>query len=112
MDILLTLYVKVKIIERNIIHTLRAWSFCYFIIHNKVFGRGSPIWILKILQLFLSFECSEYSDKIIMNRTKYESAALFSSLVNEYEKNKSQVVLNQLVSILKTDFLERDNGRK
>ena len=112
MDLALTLYIKLKTAERSCIYFFRSLSFCYFILKNRIFGRGDTIWILKIISFFLSFECSEYSDKVIMNRDKYKSAALFSVLVNEYEKSKSKIVLNQLLQVLKEEFLERDNGRK
>ena len=112
MDLILSLYTKLKVTERNFLNLLRSLSFCYYILNNRIFGKGDTIWILKILSIFLSLECSEYSNKVIMNRDKYKSAALFSVLVTEYEKSRSLVTLNQLLSVLKEEFLERDNGRK
>ena len=91
----------------------KTLSFCYFLFHEKIFGVGNTLNILKILQLYLSFECDYCSDKLVMNRDKYKSAALFSVLVNEYLKNRSEVTLSQLLSVLKEEFIRRDSdGRK
>ena len=91
----------------------KTLGFCYFLFHEKIFGVGNTLNILKILQLYLSFECDYCSDKLIMNRDKYKSAALFSVLVNEYLKNRSEVTLSQLLSVLKEEFIKRDiDGRK
>ena len=92
---------------------LKTLSFCYFAFRWKIFGTGDMICMLNMLQLYLSYECDYCSDKIIMNRNKYKSAALFSVLVKEYAKNGSDVVLSQLLSVLKEEFIKRDiNGRE
>ena len=112
-NFILLLFIKAKLFPKRVLSILRTLSFCYFSFKWKIFGSGDPLNILRILKLYLSYECSEYSDKYIMSRDKYTSAGLFTSLVDKYIETQSIVTLNQLLSVLKEEFIERDNnGRK
>ena len=92
---------------------LKTLSFCYFAFRWKIIGTGDMTRMLNMLQLYLSYECDYCSDKIIMNRDKYKSAALFSVLVKIYIEKGSDVTLAQLLSVLKEEFIKRDkDGRE
>ena len=112
-NFILILFIKAKLFPKRILSIFRTLSFCYYSFKWRIFGSGDPLNILRILKLYLSYECEEYSDKFVMSRSKYMSAALFSSLVDKYVETKSTVTLNQILSVLKEEFIERDNnGRK
>ena len=48
-----------------------------------------------------------------MGRSLVKSSLLFQALVDTYQETKSDVTLNQLLEVLKEEFIKREeNGRK
>ena len=48
-----------------------------------------------------------------MNRDVCQSAALLSVLIDKWFVSESNATLNQIIQVLKTEFIEREkNGRK
>lgn len=79
-----------------------------------IFGGNSPELVLKVIELFVALEAPLYKDTLYLGRSTTKSAKLLQSLVESYFKTKSEVTLNQIMTVLKEEIIEREqnNGRK
>ena len=101
-------------LKRRIISVMNYTKFIY-ILSKGIFGSSSPDVILKLMCKFVALEAPFYSDKIVMNRSMEKSILLLSSLITSYLETKSDVTLDQIFTVLKEEFLRRENknhGRK
>lgn len=98
--------------KRNIIGIFNWIRF--FLTSKKVFGGNSPTLILKIIELFVALEAPLYKDSMYLGRNMSTSVKLFRSLIESYMETKSSVTLNQIMTVLKEEIIEREqnNGRK
>ena len=98
--------------KRNIIGIFNWIRF--FLTSKKVFGGNSPALILKIIELFVVLEAPLYKDSMYLGRSMPTSIKLFCSLVESYLETKSGVTLDQIMTVLKEEIIEREqnNGRK
>ena len=104
----------VKIVE--IKHILRgAWLTIRFIKYlNKIeaFNTDNPAVILKVIQGFLDLVSNTYTDKtIIMSRSINQSSVLLSALIDKWFRDKSNNTLEQILEVIRNEFIGRDNGR-
>ena len=100
--------------KRRVISILNYTKFAYFLCKG-VFGSNSPEVILKIICKFVALEAPFYSKKVVMGRTINRSIDLLSTLVTSYTETKSEATLDQILEVLKREFLQRKNyknGRK
>lgn len=110
---ILALGVKAQMVMQKGVALVRLFEFTKFLAKNMIFGQGNPKLILKVIKKFIELENYDYSDKIIMSRDRNASTSLISVLVDEYLSTNYNVTLEQLIEVLKTDFLKRDeNGGK
>lgn len=112
-DIILRVYIRAKIIVWNLQMLYKIYAFGTYLYHNRVFHNGDPKDVLKVLQKFIEKAWSEYPDTVVMNRTTVQSAALLGVLIDQYYKTGSNITLEQILEVLKNEFIERKkNGRK
>ena len=89
-------------------------KFAYFL-SNGIFGSNSPETILKLICKFVSLEAPFYSNKVVMGRSIQKSIELLNILISSYIETKSETTLEQILEVLKREFLQREsknNGRK
>lgn len=88
-------------------------KFMFYISDQNIFGQESPKYLLRVIQKFVELEAHKYSSVTFFGRNAIDSAALLESLINAYFRNKSATTLNQIFTVLKDEFIEREeNGRK
>ena len=86
-----------------------------FFLSQGIFGSSSPEVILKIICKFIALEAPFYSTKIVMGRSVKSSAELLNVLTTSYIETKSETTLDQILEVLKREFIQRENkqnGRK
>lgn len=93
--------------KRTITSVLNYTKFIYFLCKG-IFGSNSPEVILKLICKFVSLEAPFYSDKIVMGRDINKSIKLLNVLVSSYIETKSEITLNQILEVLKREFLQRE----
>ena len=94
---------------------IQAFNWLRFVISSiKVFRGNSPELILKIITAFVTLEAPLYKDTLYLGRSTTKSAELLQSLVESYLETKSGVTLNQIMTVLKEEIIEREqrDGRK
>ena len=96
--------------KRRVFSVLNYIKFVYFL-SKGIFGSTSPEVILKMICKFVTLEAPFYSDKIVMGRSVKKSAELLCCLVNSYIETKSSTTLNQIIEVLKEEFLKREDKR-
>lgn len=112
-DIILRGYIKLQTFLSWLRSVYRLYHFTKYLYKNDIFLKGDPKLILRVIQEFTFWSFREYGDTRVMNRDACESAALLSVLINKWFVSESNVTLNQIMQVLKTEFIEREkNGRK
>ena len=102
---------KIKKSLKNIINFIK---FSYFLSKEKVFGSKSPELILRVIKKFIALDYPNYPKSSYLGRTLENSSKLLSSLIDSYFNTKSEVTLNQILEVLKEEFIQRveKHGRK
>lgn len=101
-------------LKRRVLSIVNYIKFTYFL-SKGIFGSTSPEVILKVICKFVALEAPFYSDKVVMGRSVRKSIGLLSTLIASYIETKSEITLNQIIEVLKREFLQRENkgnGRK
>ena len=101
-------------IKRRVFSLINYIKFIYFLCRG-VFGGTTSDVILKVLHKFLALEAPFYSEKVVMGRIMQKSIELLGVLITSYLETKSEVTLDQILEVLKREFLQRENknnGRK
>lgn len=112
-DFLLKVYIKSRVLLRGITNFFRLLTFVKYLHKNKLFGTCDPKFVLKVVQKYIEIESYTYSDKFILSRSKEQSTCLLSVLIDKYMETGSDNILEQIIEVLKTDFIKRErNGRK
>ena len=112
-DIILRVYVKFQTFLNWLRNVYRLYRFTKYLYKNDIFLKGDPKLILRVIQKFTFWSFREYGNTRVMNRDACESAALLSVLIDKWFVSESNVTLNQIMQVLKTEFIEREkNGRK
>lgn len=86
----------------------------FFLASRKIFGGNSPALVLKVIELFVTLEAPLYNDTMYLGRNVSTSVRLFHNLVRSYLETKSEIILNQIMTVLREEIIEREqnNGRK
>lgn len=100
-------------IKRRVFSLINYTKFIYFLCKG-IFMSDSEIEILRVVQKFVSLQYPFYSKNIVMGRKIGRSYELLNALINSYIKTKSETTLNQIMVVLKEEFIKRseNNGRK
>lgn len=100
-------------IKKSLHNLISYCKFLYLLLKNQGIGNESPAIVLKVIKIFIAIEGLRYPDTIYFNRRISDSAELFCALVDSYLETKSEVTLNQLLEVLKEEFIKREeNARK
>lgn len=101
-------------LKRRATSVVNYIKFIYFL-SKGIFGSNSPEVVLKMICKFVTLEAPFYSNKIVMGRSMKKSIELLSVLIPSYIETKSEVTLDQILEVLKREFLQRESknyGRK
>lgn len=100
-------------IKESLYNLINYCKFLYLLLKNQGIGNKSPDIILKVIKIFISLESNRYPNSLYFNRGIAESSTLLCSLIDSYLNTKSEVTLNQLLEVLKEEFIKREgNVRK
>lgn len=96
------------IIFTKLYNILRFFKFGFNILREGVFSNKDPEQILTLILLLVKSECLYYNKKkIVMSRTIETSTKLLESLIKTYRETHSEVTLNQILQVLKEEFIKR-----
>lgn len=101
-------------LKRRATSVVNYIKFIYFL-SKGIFGSNSPEVVLKMICKFVTLEAPFYSQKVVMGRSISKSIELLNTLVTSYLETKSEVTLDQILEVLKREFIQRENknnGRK
>lgn len=93
--------------KRRVLSILNYTKFMYFL-GQGIFGSSSPNVILKLLCKFIALEAPFYSNKMVMGRSTKKSVQLLNALTTSYLETKSETTLDQILEVLKAEFLRRE----
>lgn len=112
-DFILRAYTSFKIAVWNLQMLYNIYLLGKYLYADRVFHNGNPKDVLKVISKFTENAWAEYPDKVAMGRTPVQSAALLGVLIKKYYETGSNTYLNQILEVLKNEFIEREkNGRK
>lgn len=94
-----------KKIKRAFTSTLNWFKLVWFL--PEVLGKDSPSIVLILIRKFINLEGAYFDADIYLGRSIQKSINLLNSLVEYYEKTKSEITLNQIMTVLKEEFIER-----
>lgn len=100
-------------IKRRVVSIINYIKFIYFL-SKGIFEDNSPEIILRIIQKFISLQTPFYENTIVMGRSTRKSCELLGTLIDSYLETKSDITLEQVLTVLKEEFIKRNNrnGRK
>lgn len=112
-DFILKVYTSFKITIWNLQMLYNIYLLGKYLYTDRVFHNGNPKDVLKVISKFTEEAWAEYPNKTVLGRTPVQSAALLGVLVKKYYETGSSTHLNQILEVLKNEFIERENnGRK
>ena len=94
-------------IKQKFINTINYIKFSYFLSKDKIFGSKSPELILRVIKKFIALEYPNYPDVKYLGRSIKNSYDLLAALINSYLITKSETTLNQILEVLKEEFIKR-----
>ena len=103
---------KIKELGRNLRGTWLTLKFVLYLNSIRAFNNNNPTTILRVAQRFIELAAPTYSDKsFLMGRTLEQSSILFNALADKWFRDKSSNSMEQLLEVLRNEFLGRRNGR-
>lgn len=92
-----------------------AWLTLKFLIYlNKIkaFNNNNEKTVLRVLQRYLELVTPTYlNNSQVMSRNICESSMLLSALIDKWFRDKSGITLEQILEVLRNEFIGRENGR-
>lgn len=104
---MIKIYVKFKIIFIKICNIIKLFKFSLYLQRNHIFRDGDPKLVLRVIQRFIELEAGNYEQNTVMGRSVPASTKLISTLIDKYFDSKSDRVLNQILEVLKEEFIKR-----
>ena len=103
---------RIKSIKKTFI-SIRNWILFSCSLFKGIFGGNSPELILKVIMNFVALETPYYKNIVYLGRSTKQSSELLQVLITSYLETKSEVTLNQVLEVLKEEFIKREeHGRK
>lgn len=103
---------RITSIKRTFI-SIRNWILFSCSLRKEIFGANSPELILKVIMNLVALETPYYKNVIYCRRSVEKSKELLQALITSYLETKSEVTLNQILEVLKEEFIRREeHGRK
>lgn len=107
MNMIRYVYVKLEYLLIILNNGYRFWKFIWEVYKSKVFTHKKSEDVLTIISILLCTESKYYDSKKIMNRNNIESYKLLEALIKKYRETKSEVILNQVLEVLKEEVIKR-----
>ena len=95
-------------IKKSLYNFINYCKFIYLLLKERLIGNDSPRTILKVIRSFISLEAPRYQDSLYLSRGISQSSLLLQALIDTYLETKSEVTLNQLLEVLKEEFIKRE----
>ena len=92
----------------NILALVRSFKFLTVLNRFRIFQRRNPEDVLRVIRAFILSESPYYANNIKMNRSTSNSAILLSILIDTYLGSHSDKHLEQLLEVLKNEFIKRE----
>lgn len=105
---MIELYVRFKILIIKICNIIKLLKFSLYLCQQDIFGKGNPDLLLKVIKGYLELDSDSYRNSIVSGRSVSSSVKLISTLIDEYFESKSDKVLNQILEVLKVEFIKRE----
>ena len=104
---------NLKRVKDKALNFIKTVQFIYYIGHKDIFGQRSPKAVLMLIEKFLELQVEKFPKVFIMGRDPKTSLELLKSLNVTYSKLKASSTLDQILEVIKNEFIERENyGRK
>ena len=105
---MLKLYVKLKMLIIKICNIIKLLRFSFYLYYQNLFRDGDPQLVLRVIQGYINLESQNYKNSIVYGRTVDTSVKLLSTLIDEYFESKSDKTLDQILEVLKVEFIKRN----
>lgn len=107
-DFVKNTYLMFKNILRSIVNLYKLLIFVKYVHQERIIGSGYTKDILKVVGKLVELEENNYPDHRVMGRSIEGSVKLFNVLSNKYLMSGSKIILEQLMQVLRVEFIERD----
>ena len=99
---------KVLQVKESLRSTCLLIEFACYLLKIKAFKDNSPATVLRVIQKFVDLLGPNYKGKaVVMGRSTAQSSLLLSALIDKWYKDKSKVALEQILEVLKNEFIRR-----
>ena len=105
---MLRVYLKLELVYIKICNIIKLLKFSFYLYRKNIFRDGDPKLLLRVIQKFVELESGNYSETLKLGRSVKASTKLLVTLIDEYMENKSDKVLNQILEVLKVEFIKRN----
>ena len=105
---MIKIYLQFKLLIIKICNIIKLLKFSLYLYKNHIFRDGNPQLVLRVIQKFIELESTNYPQNLKVGRSVQASTKLLITLIDEYFNSKSEVVLNQILEVLKTEFVKRN----
>ena len=103
---------RIKSIKKALV-AIHNWILFSCSLVKGIFGGNSPELILKVIMNFVVLEAPYYKNIMYLGRNMNQSSELLQALIASYFETKSEVTLDQILAVLKEEFIRREtHGRK
>ena len=108
-DFILRVYIKYQAFLKDLQMLCKVIWLAEYLYKNRIFHNGDPSLVLRVLQKFTEKAYSEYNEEFVMGRTPLDSTKLLSVLIDRYFETKSKVTLDQILQVLRVEFILRES---
>ena len=95
-------------ILRVLCNTIKTIRLVWFIQTNNLFSSGNFSNLFKLIQRYLELQQGNVEDSIKSGRNLSRSMNLLKNLICVYEATNSNVTLDQILEVLKAEFIRRE----
>ena len=92
-----------------------AWltlKFLTYLNKIKAFNNNDEKTVLRVIQRYIELVTPTYlNSSRIMSRDINQSSMLLSALIDKWFRDKSGVTIEQILEVLRNEFIGRENGR-
>ena len=101
------LYIKLKVLVYKIYNIFKLLKFSLYLNKQEVFGKGNPQLLLKVIKGYIELDSTSYRNSIVSGRSVSSSVKLIGTLIDEYFESKSDKILDQILEVIKVEFIKR-----
>ena len=104
---MIELYIKLKVLVYKIYNIFKLLKFSLYLNKQEVFGKGNPQLLLKVIKGYIELDSTSYRNSIVSGRSVSSSVKLIGTLIDEYFESKSDKILDQILEVIKVEFIKR-----